>query len=496
MLPLLKIDGLETLPSPVVDTNPRPGVGADFGAAGWRGSADPPSKAALAYRTEPLLDGNLRVDPEIHLPSPGMDVDIAYFYNSNQNYAGPFGYNRNLSASLVMQAEAAATPTWVSFLRGDGSMASYVYDAASSSYLPYTGGLVNSLQRDTTNSRWIETTPGGIINAYPAVATGALSSISYAQDPVGNRQTFLYSAGALQTLMDTMGRRVTFSYVSGRLSTIKDWASRVTTFQYDSTSVAGKALMTTVIGPSGCVTGYGYDTTTPTNPRLTRITDPDGFTTTYTYDGSGRVNSQTMVGQYTTQYSYPTGASVVTYPDGGVYTNLLNSDYSVLSTQDPAGVLVTFARNFNSLEIARMNAEGAIVSTTYDAAGVTPISTTDPLGNITTYLRDAYNNPTTLIYADGGVWASIYGYAGSGFDTTGAKRQVQVQVDPLGYRTSYSYNARGQVTEAWDALNYRTSYLYDASGNMQAKVDPLGYRTTFGYDLAGNVQWVLDAKGY
>src|SRR5690348_14318523 len=47
-----------------------------------------------AFRPPPQLNGDLRVDPEIRLPSPGMDVDIAYFYNASESYNGPYGYGR------------------------------------------------------------------------------------------------------------------------------------------------------------------------------------------------------------------------------------------------------------------------------------------------------------------------------------------------------------------------------------------------------------------
>jgi hypothetical protein len=46
------------------------------------GAADVPStncSRCAAYRPGPQPDGNLRVDPEIHLPSPGMPVDIAWY---------------------------------------------------------------------------------------------------------------------------------------------------------------------------------------------------------------------------------------------------------------------------------------------------------------------------------------------------------------------------------------------------------------------------------
>jgi hypothetical protein len=45
--------------------------------------SDAPSCASCeAYRPLPQPDGNLPVDPEIYLRSPGIDVDVDYFYNA------------------------------------------------------------------------------------------------------------------------------------------------------------------------------------------------------------------------------------------------------------------------------------------------------------------------------------------------------------------------------------------------------------------------------
>jgi hypothetical protein len=54
------------------------------------------------FRPHPQLDGNLVVDPEIHLPSPGIDVDIAYYYNAGSGYNSVYGYGRTLSHNLLI----------------------------------------------------------------------------------------------------------------------------------------------------------------------------------------------------------------------------------------------------------------------------------------------------------------------------------------------------------------------------------------------------------
>src|SRR5579862_4053059 len=104
------------------------------------------------YRPTPQLDGNLQVDPEIHLPSPGMDVDIAYYYNASDPTNGAFGYGRTLSHNLL--AQASGSPTIVTFTRGNGARVSYQYNSVSSQYVPMTPGVLNSLAQDTTDNLW------------------------------------------------------------------------------------------------------------------------------------------------------------------------------------------------------------------------------------------------------------------------------------------------------------------------------------------------------
>src|SRR5579872_1577170 len=90
------------------------------------GNAGAPCSTCAAYRPDPLPDGNLQVDPEIRLPSPGMDVDIGYFYNSVATTNGPFGYGRTITSNLTAQASSlTGSQTLVTLTRGDGTLVSF-----------------------------------------------------------------------------------------------------------------------------------------------------------------------------------------------------------------------------------------------------------------------------------------------------------------------------------------------------------------------------------
>lgn len=252
-------------------------------------------------------------------------------------------------------------------------------------------------------------------------------------------------------------------------------------------------------GTSGCQTGYGYEDTGG-SPRLTRITDPNGYSTTYAYDGAGRIRERTIATAGTSRYTYASGLMASVDPLGVVVTNAVDGNWNRGGLASPTGALTTFQRNQWGQEVSRQNALGAISTTLYDGRG-NPAGSIDPLGHTTTIQCDAFNNPTTLIYADSSVVTLIWGYAGSyagpgsPFDTTGHKRRLQVSVDQLGNRTSYAYDVRGQVVSQQNALGLFTTYGYDALGNRVTEMDALGNVTTRVYDLAGNITGSIDPLG-
>src|SRR5579871_1323863 len=209
----------------------------EFARPAGVGLPDPACSPCAAYRPEPQLNGNLQVDPDIHLPSPGMDLDVAFFYNAASTQNGPYGYGRTLSTNLT--AQASGSPTVVTLTRGSGAVVSYL-DNGSGTFLSQTPGNLNTLVKDTVDNLWKETTPDGKVTAYPLNTTGMITSITYAQDAVGNTHSFAYSGGLLQTLQDSVGRFVTFGY--------------------NTSLAAPRNLLTTQIGPTGCQTQYQHTT--------------------------------------------------------------------------------------------------------------------------------------------------------------------------------------------------------------------------------------------
>jgi hypothetical protein len=80
--------------------------------------------------------------------------------------------------------------------RGNGAIVSY--SNSSGIWSPATPGVLNSLVVDATDSLIKETTPDGVITAYPLDTTGHPQTVTWVQDAIGNTHSYLYSSGLPQ----------------------------------------------------------------------------------------------------------------------------------------------------------------------------------------------------------------------------------------------------------------------------------------------------------
>jgi YD repeat-containing protein len=174
-------------------------------------------------------------------PDLSGKVDVVSHYNANRPDNQASGFGRTLSVNLKLQTSGPA----VTLTRGNGNEAKYL-DDGTGGFVSQTVGVRNTLTRDDANGLWKESTPDGRVMAYPIVLDGEISRIAWAQDSVANRHSFAYGPnGLLQSVQDAWGRSTTFAYNAGNLlQSITDFAGRLTLFSYDTTSVAGRSLLT------------------------------------------------------------------------------------------------------------------------------------------------------------------------------------------------------------------------------------------------------------
>src|SRR5690348_2390709 len=261
----------------------------------------------------------------------------------------------------------------------------------------------------------------------------------------------------------TQTTRVDYAYdASGRLTSKMAWD------QVDGTSGngiadAGESITTYVYDAQGLlrqqVTERGADRT---------IQD----TTSYSYDGMGRLTSSTDAVGNTTTYVYAAGGGTlaVTQANGLLHTEVRNSAGELVTvTESASDGSASRTTHYYYDEDGQLRAtqdpSGAVTYTFYDADGQIN-GTVDATGAVTQYTRDA----------DGDVVET---------------RQYARTVDTSGWLTHGSVTSMpsdiDDVTTPIAGSSDRISLsLYDAAGLHVADVDAEGNVTTYGYDGAGN----------
>jgi RHS repeat-associated protein len=277
-------------------------------------------------------------------------------------------------------------------------------------------------------------------------------------------------------------------------------------FAYNS-----QGLVASAADPSGLTINYGYDasddltsvsdSSDPSTPRwqlgyddsheLTSIADGDANTTQITYQ-AGQVVQQTDPRGETRTWSYTSGATMVTSPNGNVTRYLFDSQ------NEPTSITRGYGTSEQSTQTLQYNSggeptsitdgDGNTTSYTYDAAG-DRTNQTDPKGRSTVWTHDGQHDVTSVTVPSGE--ETTYGYNSQGLPTT-------VSINGSGQpaeTTSSTYNGQGELTSETDARGKTTSYGYDPFGDLASVTDAAGDETTYGYDADGRVTSTVAPAG-
>ena len=76
----------------------------------------------------------------------------------------------------------------------------------------------------------------------------------------------------------------------------------------------------------------------------------------------------------------------------------------------------------------------------------------------------------------------------AGYSFSGGTVPATTVIDPRGHGTTDRFNAAGFPIEQVDAFGQKTVFLRDAGNQVLNTTDPLGWKTTMTYDAAGNVR--------
>lgn len=269
------------------------------------------------------------------------------------------------------------------------------------------------------------------------------------------------SSGRVVEQVDQLGRRTAFAYNGEPLGPNGGWVT-VTDPVGDEVEQYyqwGKLLSETRGANTleAATWSFEYD---PATLGVTRITDPNGDTTHFTYDAAGNV--------LTTEDTL-----------GRVTTNTYDGLNDLLTTTDPTGVTttMTYDARGNLLTRSRPLVGTAEVQTTSyvygDAAHPGDVTEeVNPVGAAWKYSYDAYGDRLTSTDPLGRQSRATYNAIGWCLSTT----------TPRGLTTTYAHNAFGQVTQTTDPLGHASLNAFDPDQNLVESTDPNGHTTRYSYD--------------
>jgi RHS repeat-associated protein len=243
---------------------------------------------------------------------------------------------------------------------------------------------------------------------------------------------------------------------------------------------------------------YGFDGA----GRLTSLVDRNGSGLSFGYTGAQMTTITDGAGrQISLTYNADGTVAKVAVPDGRSvaygYANGL-----LASVVDPAGRTTTYSYDGAGRLTRQVDPDGhAVVQNTYGPDGRVA-QQLDALGNRTTFAWDAASGTETVVDARGGRWQDVYANgvlarrvdaAGNvtAFTYDGSFDEIGVTA-PDGNAVTLAYDGRGNLTSVSSAaLTATKSFAYDAKNDITRVTDALGKITSSTYDGAGNLTAIV-----
>ena len=267
--------------------------------------------------------------------------------------------------------------------------------------------------------------------------------------------------------------------------------------------------LTFMVGPTGTVTAYSYDTSGRINKTvqyaaaytggLTDQTGMSSWAATQAANGANRVSrfwytergeaAYTLDAEYNlTRALYNADSRLISQtvwsnpvdPGGGGGPTVTDSTTLAQIAALATGTLITSYSDYDSLGRLARTTDGVGAQTAYAYFGTTSLVTAKIEADNGTATEKATN---TVAY-DG---------AGRAIQTTAA---TGAAIDGgVGAVTSVSYDGKGEVLTSTDARSKITTFTYDLNGKVKTVTDAASGITTFEYNAFGQAWKVTDARG-
>jgi RHS repeat-associated protein len=295
--------------------------------------------------------------------------------------------------------------------------------------------------------------------------------------------------------------------LSGNVTSQTDGLGHTTSFQYD-----GNDNVTRAEGPDGSIATYTYDSN---SNLLTRVLPHEAgelaadFTYQYAYNTRNDRTSVTLPSGGVIAYEYDTAGNQTVVKDGAgnaIETRTYNADGTVATRTDRFGT-TSYQGYVDGQPMLIVDPHGAQIELEYDNNG--RLTARHERGQTTAMSYDAAGRRTLVDYGHGSTvdfeystgkadWTKISGPTfGTVTRSFTAKGLLSGWTEPNGDAFVRLYDGDGRVKEEIDALGNRTTYAYDAAGRLRTITDlALNATTTFERDVAGRVTKTTDALGH
>jgi YD repeat-containing protein len=287
-----------------------------------------------------------------------------------------------------------------------------------------------------------------------------------------------------------MGYYTTYTYdANGNLNSIKDYKGDLLESVTYEASGDKKGWVKSITDKNGCTKSYTYET------MKTTITE-----------GTGN-NARTTVEWYDNTY-YP-----ITIVDP--YNRYTQITYNKYGSENIGEIMTYIDANGNKTQneiddrgnVKKItNPDGSIRFYTYDAND-NLTSETDEEGNCTVYKYDHESKltkkalylkkitpGTAVTLNDDGSNASDFAityytyYTPANAPAYKAKGLLKEVIEPIGFKTTYTYTVDGNVETVTDNENNTTTYTYDLMRLKKSEQTPKGYITYYNYDKNGRLE--------
>jgi RHS repeat-associated protein len=513
----------------------------EYGAEKYGASnkGEPDEQDCLLGHPVNCATGNqVETQNDLSVGGRGLGLSLTRTYNSllaaHQTSHGSFGfgwtssYSANIHFATNIEGGKVAT-----VYQDNGSAVRFEFNPINGKWVA-SNPLAQSTLVDE-GSNYVYTLPNQTKLIFNS--EGRLTSES---DRDGNSLTMSYTGGRLESISDSVGRKITLAYNSeGLVESAKDPMGHTVKYTYES----GNLASVTQPGEAKLRWKFKYNAA----HELTSETDGRENTVATEYEGD-RVSSQTDAMSRKRTWKYATteagSETTITEPNGSTTVEKFNLAGQLVNVTRASGTSIaattTYEYNgFNELvavtdpnkhkteygydaagnRTSEKDADGDETKWKYDSTHDVEAVTT-PDGETTTIEREAHGNPEVIERpAPGGTTQkTTYKYDAYGdvesmtnsleqtwkyeYDSYGDRKSA---ADPEGNKRTWEYNEDSQEVaevsprgnaEGAEASKFTTKVERDAQGRPLKITDPLGHTTKYTYDGDGNVETVTDGNSH